>query len=387
MRPATAAPEHHDQDRARWSAAGLDRLTGPPDGPALGPPQGFVARLDALTARLRSTSRALGAEVDVDGLAELAVRSEVLGHRRRGSVSCGGSCHLIRASDGWFAVSLARPDDWDLVPAWLGCDPCPAGDWDEVHRSSATRTVAEAVERGVLLGLPVGGLAEQRARVPDRFVPIEAAERSPTTGAAALDRRRPWRVADLTSMWAGPLCASLLAAAGAEVHKVESRQRPDGTRRGAPALHRRWNAGKHAVEVDLGHPDGIEALRDLLRSVDVVVESSRPRALRHLGIVAEDLLAEPDGPSLWVSITGHGRDPRNASRVAFGDDAAVSGGLVSWWEGRPLFLADAVADPLTGLWATAATLDALSDGRRGVLDVAMSRVAAHFAGDAAGPAR
>jgi crotonobetainyl-CoA:carnitine CoA-transferase CaiB-like acyl-CoA transferase len=122
----------------------------------------------------------------------------------------------------------------------------------------------------------------------------------------------------------------------------------------------------------------------LLRAADVVVEASRPRALQQLGIDAADLLA--GGPRVWLSITGFGRDGPGGQRVAFGDDAAVSGGLVAQPPGSdgPCFVADAVADPLTGLVAAAAVLDACSSGGRVLLDVALARVAASVASAAAG---
>ena len=90
------------------------------------------------------------------------------------------------------------------------------------------------------------------------------------------------------------------------------------------------------------------------------------------------------GPAVWVSITGHGRTGADRDRVAFGDDAAVAGGLVVHDDRGPCFCADAVADPLAGLVAAAACLDAYLDTRtspdRWLLDVSMSRVAGHFAG-------
>ncbi len=375
MPPTTAALDADEQDRLRWAHAGLDRLTGPAHGPGLGPPPGFVGRVDGVTDRLRTASRAAGTEIDVDGLAELAVRAELSGHRRRGEVSCGGSCHLVRASDAWFAVSLARPDDWELLPAWLGVTPAAATTWSDVHGRSRHLPVAELIGQGVELGLPIGALAESSSTPPDRLVASTPRGRSRRSG--------PLRVADLSSMWAGPLCGSILAAAGAEVVKVESLQRPDGTRRGSPAHHELLNGAKRPLVVDLAVPEGVDELRAILASVDVVIESARPRALLQFGIDAEGLLEAPSGPALWISITGHGRDGTNARRVAFGDDAAVSGGLVSWWEDRPLFCADAVADPLTGLWAATVALEALAEERTGLLDVAMSRVAAHFAGSQA----
>jgi len=107
------------------------------------------------------------------------------------------------------------------------------------------------------------------------------------------------------------------------------------------------------------------------------VEASRPRALAQFGIATERMLAEDEGPRVWMSITGYGRaDPR----VAFGDDAAVGGGLVVYDEKGPCFCADAVADPLTGLVATDACLAALSADAPVLVDISMAQVAAAFAG-------
>ena len=77
----------------------------------------------------------------------------------------------------------------------------------------------------------------------------------------------------------------------------------------------------------------------------------------------------------WVSITGYGREGSAAELVAFGDDAAVAGGLVAAdGAGGPVFCADAVADPLTGLYAAAAAL-AVEGGA--LVSVPMVGVAAH----------
>src|SRR5439155_480481 len=82
-------------------------------------------------------------------------------------------------------------------------------------------------------------------------------------------------------------------------------------------------------------------------------------------IAAERFLADEDGPRVWLSITGYGQED---ARVAFGDDAAVGGGLVVEDAAGPCFCADAVADPLTGLFAADACLAALADGGRVRLD-------------------
>jgi hypothetical protein len=308
---------------------------------------------------------------DVLGL--LTERAALLGLTRRGDVSCGGSTRLLRAHDGLVAVALARPEDNDAVAAWLECDADPENPWPVVADVVPTRRADELVDRATLLGLPVAALPEgpdaiSSAAPPFEGLPVGAAGFGDAGGLAA-----SFTVVELGSLWAAPLCGRLLRLAGGSVVKVESRSRPDGARL-HPAFYRRMNEGKEEAVVDLAE------LSSLVASADVVIEGSRPRALQQLGIVAEDLLAARAGPSVWVSITGHGRTGDAAMRVAFGDDAAVGGGLVVWDDRGPCFCADAVADPLSGIVAAAAALVALQSGRRWLLDVSMSGVASHFAG-------
>jgi crotonobetainyl-CoA:carnitine CoA-transferase CaiB-like acyl-CoA transferase len=185
-------------------------------------------------------------------------------------------------------------------------------------------------------------------------------------------------VVDFSALWAGPLCASVLRQCGCRIIKVEAHRRPDGSRLGAPAFFDSLNAGFENLSVDLTSVEDIALLRRLVGRADIVIEASRPRALAQLGIVAEDVTAS--SPTVWVSITGYGRQEPEREWVAFGDDAAVAGGLVVRDEEGPCFCADAIADPLAGLTASAAVLYALSRGASTVLDVALSRVAASFAG-------
>ena len=209
-------------------------------------------------------------------------------------------------------------------------------------------------ERGQLLGLPVARVGE--AAGPERRPAVvatalgDAPPRPDATGAV---------VVDLSALWAGPLCGDLLARSGATVVKVESTERPDGARRGARAFYDLLNGHKQSVALDLRTPDGVRILHALVRRADAVIEASRPRALAQYGLDATTAVAA-GGPQVWVSITGHGR---MGNRVAFGDDAAAAGDLVTYGEGRPLFCVDAVADPLTGLTAAGACLDALAGGR------------------------
>jgi crotonobetainyl-CoA:carnitine CoA-transferase CaiB-like acyl-CoA transferase len=185
-------------------------------------------------------------------------------------------------------------------------------------------------------------------------------------------------VVDLSSMWAGPLCARLLGLAGARVVKVESAGRPDGARAGDQRFFDWLHGGHRSVVVDFLSASGRAALAALVGRADVVIESSRPRALAALGL-APEAIAHRDG-QVWLSITGYGRAGAAADRVAFGDDAAVAGGLVGWeGDGEPVFCADAIADPLTGVAGALAVARSAAAGGGELIDLPMRAVAASFA--------
>lgn len=350
-------------------------LTGRADGPPLGPPQLLVPRLAELGRQISADSAVLGRPVELDPLALLGERAAGRGLRRAGAVSCGGHSRLLRAADGWYAVSLARPEDTALVPAWLALREPPADPWRVIERRGSTRDRAELVDRARRLGLPAAVLPDPgrgRTLLPVRTRRV--ADAPPVRSLADLT------VVDLSALWAGPLAASILDLAGARVIRVESTRRPDPMRHGDPTLFDLLNGGKRSVAIDLGEPAGVAALGALLRRADVVVEASRPGALEQLGISAEALLSEVDGPRVWLSITGYGRAAPGRDWTALGDDAAVAGGLVATDEQGPCFVADAVADPGTGLVAAAAALRALKGGGRWLLAVAMAEVAAQLSG-------
>ncbi len=347
----------------RWAASGAMALTGSADD-ALGPPTGLVEGVHRL-----------GGSFDgLDALALLGERAALMGLWRRGRTSCGGSCRLLPCAGGFMAVSLPRDEDMDMVPAWLELDTTPGSApalWSEVARSLQHRDPQQLLERALLLGLPVARVGESTGRAGVlRSVLGHAPPRSDVTGLL---------VVDLSALWAGPLCGDLLARAGATVVKVESTQRPDGARRGSRDFFDLLNGRKRSVALDLKSRDGIGALHRLVRQADLVIEASRPRALEQLGLDGPGIVRD-GGPRVWVSITGYGRSGEAATRIAFGDDAAAAGGLVVWDGDGPLFCADAIADPLTGLTAADACVQALQSGGRWLLDVSMSAVSAGLTG-------
>jgi hypothetical protein len=363
-------------------------LTGWPDEPLFAPTEVTVA-VQGLGRVIAALSRALGHEVEVDPLAIFGERAAIGGLVRRGQTSCGGSTRLLPVGDGWLAVALVRPEDVASLPAWLetdtgwahrrfdGADPgrweADEEDWSRLARLVADRPGRDLVERGALLGLAVAELARARPGGPAT---------SAVVGAGPIDpppRLGDLVVADLSSLWAGPLCGHVLGLGGARVIKVESVERPDGARRGPAAFFDLLHGGHESVALDFGSVEGRASLRRVLAAADVVIEGSRPRALRHLGVIPEEVMAA-GRTRVWVSLTGYGRSGIGADRIAFGDDGAVGGGLVARSGQGPCFCADAVADPATGLVAAAAALAALSTGRRWLLDIALSRVAGALAG-------
>ncbi len=367
-----------------WADSGLLSLTGRPGGPGLGPPLALVQGVRAWADRLAGRSAALGTPVSVDPLALLAERAAVAGLTRGGDVSCGGGTRLLPASDGWVAASLTREDDWDLVAAWLGRPgPVGPGGWSSVAEAVADSGCAELQAGAALVGLPVSVLGERRRPAPDP-------PRGPAEGIHGISG---WRigsapvihsldelvVVDLSSLWAGPLAGRLLLQAGARVVKVESTRRPDGPRRGSPRFFGRLNSGKQSVALDFTTTSGSRQLGELVARADVVITGSRPRALEQLGLALEDRVAE-GRPRVWLSITGYGRSGPSGQRVAFGDDAAVAGGLVVRDDLGPCFCGDAIADPLCGLASAVAVLDALAAGGTWILDASMADIAGGLTG-------
>src|SRR5690606_35790489 len=129
------------------------------------------------------------------------------------------------------------------------------------------------------------------------------------------------------------------------VVKVEGARRPDGARRGPADFFTLLNAGKESVALDFTTDDDRALLRTLLEAADVVIDGSRPRVMASLGIDPQQVVAS--GRTTWISITGHGRSGDAALRVAFGDDAGFEAGCTVG--DPPMFVADAVADPITGI--------------------------------------
>jgi crotonobetainyl-CoA:carnitine CoA-transferase CaiB-like acyl-CoA transferase len=249
-------------------------------------------------------------------------------------------------------------------------DPAPsapsAADWEAVAAAVADQDCDALVERGRLLSLAIAAdRLPEHAPEPWLVIGREC-------GGGTTARRGPPVIVDLSSLWAGPLCTRLLGLLGAQVIKVESATRPDGARSTKPAFYDRLNHGKASVAIDFQSAVGRGELRRLLESADIVIEASRPRALRQLGIDADEICASRRALT-WVSLTGHGLCAPQQDWIAFGDDAGVAAGLSALLHrvtGETLFCGDAIADPLAGMHAALAAW--WSHGRGGSRRISIS---------------
>ncbi len=330
----------------------------------MNPPAPLAPAWARLAPRIESLSARILAPVHVD--AALLARTAASFHYRPARIAANGSCRLLRTRDGWVALNLPRAEDLELVPALLGA-AVGADPWTAIEAAAAQSRTGSFVARARLLGLAASRPGETRPPGPSRLPRSAARPHARWTRAP--------RVLDLSALWAGPLASALLARAGCEVTKIDGRAQPDrfGTEP-RPGVGR-LDDGKEVLRLRFDARDDRLRLARLLDGADIVISGMRPRALAALGLDPQRWLGAGAG-RLWIAITAYGLRGRQALRVGFGDDCAVAGGLVDETPDGPRFLGDALADPLTGLRATALALESLATRRGGLLDVSLAATAA-----------
>ena len=345
---------------AKWAASGAMSLTGMPFGLPRQVPAGVTVRME----QLAQIYERLGGP-PIDGPALLGERAALTGLSRQGDVSVGGYANLLKAKDQPICINLARPEDLLSLPAWLESS-IDSSDWKEIIGILSNRDSETLISQADLLGLPLG-------------VPNSGGHTHPAIlkhGGISVEENENPLVLEMGSLWASPLCGDLLRRAGCRVIKVESNLRPDGTRSGPQDFFDLLNGGKESLSIDFKASKGRKLLSQLINKADVVIEGSRPRALKQMGIDAEN---EFNKGTVWVSITGYGRTGPRSGGVAFGDDAAVSGGLFLT---KPLgFVADAVADPAAGLFAATMALAGIASGKGLLIDISLAGVSSWMSGD------
>ena len=172
------------------------------------------------------------------------------------------------------------------------------------------------------------------------------------------------RVVELASFVSGPYAGMLLGDLGAEIIKVEAPDKGDPFRGWGRVEYSppfgSVNRNKKSVTVDLKSPQGIEEVRKLIRTADVLVENFRPGTLDRLGIGYE--ACATDNPKLvWCSITGFGGDGPYAKRPGYDTVGQAMSGLLSLVTdmGDPRPTGVSLSDHLSGMVACNGILAAL----------------------------
>ncbi|WP_459616648.1 CaiB/BaiF CoA transferase family protein [Bordetella sp. 2513F-2] len=192
------------------------------------------------------------------------------------------------------------------------------------------------------------------------------------------------RVLDLTRVLAGPWCTQNLADLGAEVVKIERPGAGDDTRAWGPpylrdaegnetteaAYYLSANRNKLSVALDIATPRGAELVRELAAQSDILVENFKVGGLRKYGLDYESL-REVNPGLIYCSITGFGQTGPYASRPGYDFMIQGMGGLMSITGerddlpgGGPQKAGVAVADLMTGMYATVGILAALHERAR-----------------------
>ena len=186
------------------------------------------------------------------------------------------------------------------------------------------------------------------------------------------------RVLDLSRVLAGPWCTQTLADLGADVIKIERPGTGDDTRTWGPpflkdpagndtqeaAYYLGTNRNKRSVTCDIALPPGQALIRELAAHCDVFVENFKVGDMARYGLDYESLRAI--NPRLvYCSVTGFGQNGPYASRAGYDYAIQGMGGLMSVTGerddigGGPQKVGVAVADLMTGMYATVGILAAL----------------------------
>ncbi|MBV1876967.1 MAG: CoA transferase [Pseudomonadales bacterium] len=178
------------------------------------------------------------------------------------------------------------------------------------------------------------------------------------------------KVIEMATYVAAPSAGGIMRDWGAEVIKVESpkgdpwRVFPTPTRGedlGNP-LFDLDNRGKRAIALDTSRPEGLAALKRMIRDADVFITNTRPGALERAGLDYESLKQE--NPRLiYSSVSGYGikgeeRDRPGFDMAAFWSRAGACN-IMTPKGGSPIPLRTAAGDHVTGLTTLGGIMGAL----------------------------
>lgn len=196
------------------------------------------------------------------------------------------------------------------------------------------------------------------------------------------------RVVELAQIMAGPTCGMLLADMGADVIKVEKLPGGDDTRsysrpsvNGESAAFMMLNRNKRGIAVNLKTPEGLEVVKKLLLTADVVTENYRKGTLEKLGL-GWDVLHALNPRLVYCVVSGYGRTGPYADKGGFDLIAQGFAGLMSITGepgGAPVKSGSPIADINAGIFAALGVVSALharnASGRGQMVDTSLMEAA------------
>ena len=167
------------------------------------------------------------------------------------------------------------------------------------------------------------------------------------------------RVLDLSRALAGPFCAMILADLGADVVKIEPT--PDGEmirgwgpfKDGISVYYLSIHRNKRSLAINFRDPRGLDLIRELATTADIVVENFKPGAMEEMGM-GFPTLAAANPRLVFASITGFGRGGPYENWPGVDQIAQGMSGLMSLTgqvETGPTRVGIPIGDVVAGMWA------------------------------------
>ncbi|HEX8587784.1 CaiB/BaiF CoA-transferase family protein [Pseudomonas sp.] len=140
------------------------------------------------------------------------------------------------------------------------------------------------------------------------------------------------RVIEIGTLIAAPFAARLMGEFGAEVIKIEAMGQGDPLRKwrklheGTSLWWYLQSRNKKSLSLNLKSPEGIDIVKRLAESADVLIENLRPGALEKLGL-GWDVLHALNPKLTLVRISGYGQSGPYRDRPGFGAIGEAMGGI------------------------------------------------------------
>ena len=175
------------------------------------------------------------------------------------------------------------------------------------------------------------------------------------------------RILDLTTMMSGPLATMLLADQGAEVIKIETptgelMRKVGGTRHGLSDSFQCSNRGKRSLSIDIKSAAGLQVVKKLVATADVLLENFRPGAVERMGL-GENVVRQLRPDIIFVSVNGVGESGPYADMRTYDPMIQALSGLAEIQAdkdtGRPRMVRTVICDKTTALTAAQAVTAAL----------------------------